>query len=107
MKKITHMTHLREGAQLKHPETLKIELELELSSCPEFDSHCATFCYQDFACTVTEGNTDKELGEIIAGIGGLLFVKDEKSHYRYVLDPRKLWAEFQKALTEQLVKPTP
>lgn len=101
MKKLTRNVEFEKGAVLKHPKTLKLEIELELAGCPEATSHYATFTYQDCTVTVTEPKGDKELGDISCGLGATVFLSDAHSRYRYVIDPRHLWTKFQEALKNQ------
>lgn len=95
-KSLVRNCKLRAGATLKHPATLKVELELELCSCPEFDQHMVTFTFADATSKVSQG--EKMLGEVSAGVGGVLFLRDKATEYNYLLDPRKVWAAFQQAL---------
>ncbi len=89
------------GTTLKHPKVLHVELDIELCSCPEYSSHMATFTIADCTATVSQG--DKEIGIVSAGLGSLVFLRDNATDYDYVVDPRKLWRAFQKALAEQKV----
>lgn len=87
------------GKKFKHPVKLTLTIEAALWSAPEADQHFATFTYQDCSSQVSLG--DKEVGEVIAGIGCNVMLRDAESHYSYCLGPKDLWDAFQKAFKEQ------
>lgn len=91
----------RAGAKFKHPAKLTLTVECALWSCPETDVHKMTFTYADTTCTVSED--DKEVGEVTAGMGCHVLLRDGKTHYDYCIRADDLWCAFQKALKEQKV----
>lgn len=94
----------RAGAKFKHPACLKLEVECALWSCPETDKHKMTFTFADTTSTVSEGKNNKKVGEITAGLGCCVIMRDEKTDYDYCIRPDDLWDAFQKALKEQKTK---
>lgn len=104
MKPLNTCVKPRDGEKFKHPPVLKIEVELDIAHCPESNSSYATFCFQDTTSDVEEDG--KDIGTVSAGLGAVVFLRDhrpDKEGYSYYLDPRKLWAAFQKAFAEQKV----